>query len=127
MQTVASVSSLGPVSRVITPTASTTSVTRVTQPGPTSVARITGISMHPLPLTPARVTPTTIKTATALSVAQTIQPKQPIEQSTLRIVTTGASSSSNNTIVTNTPQPVQGVYFLKFDPLLDNLFIKERG
>ncbi|XP_051174403.1 histone deacetylase complex subunit SAP130-A [Leptopilina boulardi] len=111
VQTVASVSTLGQVSRVITTAANTSNVTRVTQPGPTSVARITGISMHPLPLTPTRTTSATIKTTPVLNVTQTLQPKQAIQQSTLRIVTTGATSSStNSTIVTNTPPPVLATY-----------------
>lgn len=111
VQTVASVSTLGgQVSRVITTQANTANVTRVTQPGPQSVARITGISMHPLPLTPTRTTSATIKTTPVLNVTQTIQPKQSIQQSTLRIVTTGVTSSTNSSIVSNTPPPVQATY-----------------
>ncbi|XP_033216137.1 histone deacetylase complex subunit SAP130-A [Belonocnema kinseyi] len=111
VQTVASVTSLAQVSRVITTVANTASVPRVvSQPGQTSVARITGISMHSLPITPTRATPTTIKTTPTLNVAQAIQPKQPIQQSTLRIVTSGATSSSNTMAVANPPQPVQATY-----------------
>lgn len=110
VQTVASVSNIGQVSRVITTAANTSNVARVPQTGPTSVARITGISMHPLPLTPTRTTSATIKTTPVLNVTQTIQPKQSIPQSTLRIVTTGTTSSTNSTIVTNTPPPVQATY-----------------
>ncbi|XP_015604837.1 histone deacetylase complex subunit SAP130-A isoform X2 [Cephus cinctus] len=107
VQSVTSLSNLGTVSRVITTTANAANVTRVAQQTPTSVARITGMSLHPLPLAPNRVTQAAIKTPQAQNVQQTVQLKPSIQQSNLRV------SSTNTNIATSassTAQTVQGQY-----------------
>lgn len=73
------------VSRVIATTSTnvvTGTVTRVAQTGPTSVARITGMSLHSLPITPTRPTTTSLKVAT--QVPQTLQAVQ-IKQAPVNI------------------------------------------
>ena len=80
VQTVTPLSNFGQVSRVIATTSTNAgvagNVTRVAPAGPTSVARITSMSLHPLPLTPARATPTPLKVSTQSPGIQTVQLKQ---------------------------------------------------
>ena len=104
VQTVTSLSNLNTVSRVIATTASTS--TRIPQPAPTTVARITGMSLHPLPLAPARATSAPVKTVPAQSIGPTVQIK-PSQQSGLRV--SSATSANNNSNTTPT-QSVQGQY-----------------
>lgn len=106
VQTVTSLSNLNTVSRVIATTASTSNTTRIPQPAPTTVARITGMSLHPLPLAPARVTSAQVKTVQAQNVGPTVQIK-PSQQSGLRVSST---SSTNNNSNAPPAQPVQGQY-----------------
>ncbi|OXU23211.1 hypothetical protein TSAR_006748 [Trichomalopsis sarcophagae] len=80
VQTVTPLANFSQVSRVIATTSTNAgvagNVTRVAQTGPTSVARITGMSLHPLPLTPARATPTPLKVTAQAPGIQTVQLKQ---------------------------------------------------
>ncbi|XP_058789930.1 histone deacetylase complex subunit SAP130-like isoform X2 [Phymastichus coffea] len=66
------------VSRVIATTSSAAGVARVAQTGSTPVARIASMSLHPLPLTPARTTPqgTPLKVTTQTPTGTTIQAVQ---------------------------------------------------
>ncbi|XP_014210269.1 histone deacetylase complex subunit SAP130-like isoform X2 [Copidosoma floridanum] len=81
VQAVAPIANFSSVGRVITTTSTNATVaanvTRVAQTGPTSIARITGMSLHPLPasLTPGR-TVTPLKVTTQTSGIQTVQLKQ---------------------------------------------------
>ncbi|XP_076282500.1 uncharacterized protein LOC143209991 isoform X1 [Lasioglossum baleicum] len=107
VQTVTSLSNISTVSRVITTAASTSNVTRISQPTPTTVARIAGMSLHPLPLAPARATTSApVKTVQAQNVGPTVQIK-PSQQSGLRV---SSASSTNNNSNTIPAQPVQGQY-----------------
>ncbi|XP_078039180.1 uncharacterized protein LOC144471214 [Augochlora pura] len=106
VQTVTSLSNINTVSRVITTAASTSNVTRISQPTPTTVARITGMSLHPLPLAPARATSAPVKTVQAQNIGPTVQIK-PSQQSGLRVSTTSSTNNNSNTMPT---QPVQGQY-----------------
>ncbi|XP_076635623.1 uncharacterized protein LOC143348844 isoform X3 [Colletes latitarsis] len=106
VQTVTCLSNLNTVSRVITTAASTSSATRIPQPAPTTVARITGMSLHPLPLTPARATTASVKTVQAQNVGSTVQIK-PSQQSGLRVSSTSSTNNNSNTIPA---QSVQGQY-----------------
>ncbi|KAK9300516.1 hypothetical protein QLX08_006850 [Tetragonisca angustula] len=105
VQTVTSLSSLNTVSRIITTTASTSNTTRISQPTSTTVARITGMSLHPLPLAPARVTSAPAKTVQAQSIGQTVQIKTN-QQSGFRV--SSASNANNNSSTTS--QSAQGQY-----------------
>ncbi|CAD1475098.1 unnamed protein product, partial [Heterotrigona itama] len=105
VQTVTSLSSLNTVSRIITTTASTSNTTRISQPTSTTVARITGMSLHPLPLAPARVTSAPAKTVQAQSIGQTVQIKTN-QQSGFRVST----SNANNNSSTTSSQSAQGQY-----------------
>ncbi|XP_014598513.1 PREDICTED: histone deacetylase complex subunit SAP130 [Polistes canadensis] len=104
VQTVTPLSSLNAVSRVITTTANTSNVTRLPQTT-TTVTRITGMSLHPLPLAPARTASTPVKTAQAQNIGQAVQIKQPVQQSGLRYSSTNTTNSTSNP-----PQSVQGQY-----------------
>ncbi|XP_043503134.1 histone deacetylase complex subunit SAP130 isoform X2 [Polistes fuscatus] len=104
VQTVTPLSSLNTVSRVITTTANTSNVTRLPQTT-TTVTRITGMSLHPLPLAPARTASAPVKTAQAQNIGQTVQIKQPVQQSGLRYSSTNTTNSTSNP-----PQSVQGQY-----------------
>lgn len=104
VQTVTPLSSLNTVSRVITTTANTSNVTRLPQTT-TTVTRITGMSLHPLPLAPARTASTPVKTAQAQNIGQAVQIKQPVQQSGLRYSSTNTTNSTSNP-----PQSVQGQY-----------------
>lgn len=106
VQTMTSLSNLSTVSRVIATTANTSNTTRIPQPVPTTVARITGMSLHPLPLAPARATPAPVKPSQAQNIGQTVQIKPP-QQSGLRVSST---SSTNNNSTTAPGQSVQGQY-----------------
>ncbi|XP_017791180.1 PREDICTED: histone deacetylase complex subunit SAP130-A [Habropoda laboriosa] len=107
VQTVTSLSSLNTVSRVIATTASTSNTTRISQPASTTVARITGMSLHPLPLAPARAASTPAKTVQAQSsIGQTVQIK-PSQQSGFRV---SSASNTNNNSNTTPAQSVQGQY-----------------
>ncbi|XP_043664949.1 histone deacetylase complex subunit SAP130 [Vespula pensylvanica] len=105
VQTVTPLSNLNTVSRVITTTANTSNVTRIPQTT-TTVTRITGMSLHPLPLAPARTAPTPVKATQAQNIGQTVQIKPPVQQSGLRV---SATNTTNNS-TTNPPQSVQGQY-----------------
>lgn len=106
VQTATSLSSLNAVSRVIATTASTSNTTRIPQPASTTVARITGMSLHPLPLTSARATPAPAKTVQTQSIGQAVQMK-PSQQSGFRV---SSASSANNNSGTAPAPPVQGQY-----------------
>ncbi|XP_076238834.1 uncharacterized protein LOC143181963 [Calliopsis andreniformis] len=106
VQTVTSLSNLNTVSRVIATTASTSNTTRIPQPAPTTVGRITAMSLHPLPLAPARATSAPVKTVQAQNIGPTVQIK-PSQQSGLRVSST---SSANNNSSTTPTQSVQGQY-----------------
>lgn len=93
------------MSQVITTTTNTPNTTRILQTAPTTVARITGMSLHPLPLVPVRAAPAPVKTAQSQNVGQTVQIK-PSQQTNLRVSSTGA----NNNTATSSAQPVQGQY-----------------
>ncbi|XP_011686652.1 PREDICTED: histone deacetylase complex subunit SAP130-A isoform X2 [Wasmannia auropunctata] len=107
VQTVTSLSSLNTVSQVITTTANTQSnAMRILQTVPTTVAKIAGMSLHPLPIAvPVRATSGPIKAAPAQSqnIGQTVQVK-PAPQANLRM------SSTNSSTTTSSAQPVQGQY-----------------
>ncbi|XP_018394604.1 PREDICTED: histone deacetylase complex subunit SAP130-A isoform X2 [Cyphomyrmex costatus] len=107
VQTVTSLSSLSTVSQVITTTANTQSnAMRILQTVPTTVAKIAGMSLHPLPIAlPVRATSAPIKAAPTQSqnIGQTVQVK-PAPQANLRM------SSTNSSTVTSSAQPVQGQY-----------------
>lgn len=64
------------------------------------------MSLHPLPLAPARTAPTPVKAAQAQNIGQTVQIKPSVQQSGLRV---SATSSANNS-ATNPAQSVQGQY-----------------
>ncbi|XP_033356488.1 histone deacetylase complex subunit SAP130-A-like isoform X2 [Bombus vosnesenskii] len=106
VQTVTSLSSLNTVSRVIATTASTSNTTRISQPTSTTVARITGMSLHPLPLASARVTSAPAKTVQAQSIGQTVQIK-PNQQSGFRV---SSASNANNNSNSTPSQSTQGQY-----------------
>ena len=135
VQAVTSLANIGSMSRVIATTAGVAgNVGRVAQPAPTSVARITGMALHTLPLTPTRTTPTSVKTIPVQTIAQNVQIKQPIQQQHqqqpgLRITPINSSvaggsglnsnnnaaptinsNNSTNNIPTGSGQPVQGLY-----------------
>lgn len=99
-------SNLNTVSRIITTTASTSNTTRISQPTSTTVARITGMSLHPLPLAPARVTSTPAKTVQAQSIGQTVQIKTN-QQSGFRV---SSANNANNNSSTTSSQSSQGQY-----------------
>lgn len=105
VQTVTSLSNLSTVSQVITTTTNTSNATRILQTVPTTVARITGMSLHPLPLVPVRATTASVKTAQSQNIGQTVQIKAS-QQPSLRVSTAG----TNNNTVTTSAQPVQGQY-----------------
>ncbi|XP_025155797.1 histone deacetylase complex subunit SAP130-A isoform X2 [Harpegnathos saltator] len=105
VQTVTSLSNLSTMSQVITTTTNTSSTTRILQTVPTTVARITGMSLHPLPLVPVRATTAPVKAAQSQNIGQTVQIKSP-QQASLRVSTAG----TNNSTVTTSAQPVQGQY-----------------
>jgi len=78
---------------------------RILQTVPTTVAKIAGMSLHPLPITlPVRAAAAPIKTIPAQSqnIGQTVQVK-PAPQANLRM-------SSNSGTTTSSTQPVQGQY-----------------
>lgn len=106
VQTVTSLSNLSTVSQVITTTANTSNATRILQTVPTTVARITGMSLHPLPLVPVRATTAPVKAAQSQNIGQTVQIKSP-QQTSLRV---SAATGTNNSTVTTSAQPVQGQY-----------------
>ncbi|KAL0132601.1 hypothetical protein PUN28_000394 [Cardiocondyla obscurior] len=107
VQTVTSLSSLNTVSQVITTTTNTQSnAMRILQTVPTTVAKLTGMSLHPLPIAlPVRAASAPIKAAPVQSqnIGQTVQVK-PAPQANLRM------SSTNSSTVTSSAQPVQGQY-----------------
>ena len=106
VQTVTSLSGFSTVSQVITTTANTQSnAMRILQTVPTTVAKITGMSLHPLPIVPVRAAPAPVKAATAQpqNIGQTVQIK-PAQPASLRV----SSTSSGTT--TSSAQPVQGQY-----------------
>ncbi|KAG5331180.1 SP130 deacetylase, partial [Acromyrmex charruanus] len=107
VQTVTSLSNLSTVSQVITTTANTQSnAMRILQTVPTTVAKIAGMSLHPLPIAlPVRAASAPIKAASTQSqnIGQTVQVK-PAPQANLRM------SSTNSSTVTSSTQPVQGQY-----------------
>ncbi|XP_012275254.1 histone deacetylase complex subunit SAP130 isoform X2 [Orussus abietinus] len=108
VQAVTTLSNLGTISRVIATTATVSHAARVTQPTPSSVARITGMSLHPMPLVPTRTAAPPVKTTHASSLTQPAQLKSPtpIQQSSFRVTT----SSNSNAITSNSNiiQQVQG-------------------
>ncbi|OAD57245.1 hypothetical protein WN48_02046 [Eufriesea mexicana] len=106
VQTVTSLSSLNTVSRVIATTASTSNTTRISQPTSTTVARITGMSLHPLPLAPARVTSAPAKTVQAQNIGQTVQIKS-TQQSGFRV---SSANNTNNNSNTTPAQSAQSQY-----------------
>ncbi|XP_011051243.1 PREDICTED: LOW QUALITY PROTEIN: histone deacetylase complex subunit SAP130 [Acromyrmex echinatior] len=107
VQTVTSLSNLSTVSQVITTTANTQSnAMRILQTVPTTVAKIAGMSLHPLPIAlPVRAASAPIKAAPTQSqnIGQTVQVK-PAPQANLRM------SSTNSSTITSSTQPVQGQY-----------------
>lgn len=79
---------------------------RILQTVPTTVAKIAGMSLHPLPIAlPVRAASAPIKAAPAQSqnIGQTVQVK-PAPQANLRM------SSINSSTATSSAQPVQGQY-----------------
>ncbi|XP_011882331.1 PREDICTED: histone deacetylase complex subunit SAP130-like isoform X2 [Vollenhovia emeryi] len=107
VQTVTSLSSLSTVSQVITTTTNTQSnAMRILQTVPTTVAKLTGMSLHSLPIAlPVRAASAPIKAAPAQpqNIGQTVQVK-PAPQANLRM------SSNNSSTATSSAQPVQGQY-----------------
>ncbi|XP_029161922.1 histone deacetylase complex subunit SAP130-A isoform X2 [Nylanderia fulva] len=103
---VTSLSSFSTMSQVITTTANTQSNTmRILQTVPTTVAKITGMSLHPLPIVPVRAAPAPVKATVAQpqNIGQTVQIK-PAQPTSLRV------SSTNSGTTTSSAQPVQGQY-----------------
>ncbi|XP_012228970.1 histone deacetylase complex subunit SAP130 isoform X2 [Linepithema humile] len=97
-------SSLSTVSQVITTTTNTqANAMRILQTVPTTVAKITGMSLHPLPIVPVRAAPAPVKPATVQpqNIGPTVQIK-PAQQTSLRVSATNTATSS--------AQPVQGQY-----------------
>ena len=94
------------VSRVISTTTNPTNVNKVSQAGPTNVARITSMSLHSLPLTPARVTPIPLKVAPNQNI-QNVQLKQTVQQQTTLPSSTGINSNSNIASTSTTSQLIQ--------------------
>lgn len=80
---------------------------RILQTAPTTVAKITGMSLHPLPIVPVRTAPAPVKTAAAQSqnIGQAVQIK-PAQQTNLRVSSTGTNSST----ATSSAQPLQAQY-----------------
>jgi len=79
---------------------------RILQTVPTTVAKIAGMSLHPLPIAlPVRAAAAPIKAVPAQSqnIGQTVQVK-PAPQTNLRM------SSTNSSTTTSSTQPVQGQY-----------------
>lgn len=78
---------------------------RILQTVPTTVAKITGMSLHPLPIVPVRAAPTPVKPATVQpqNIGPTVQIK-PAQQTNLRV------SSTNSSTPSSSAQPVQGQY-----------------
>ncbi|XP_032689215.1 histone deacetylase complex subunit SAP130-A isoform X2 [Odontomachus brunneus] len=105
VQTVTSLSNLNTMSQVITTTTNTSNTTRILQTVPTTVARITSMSLHPLPLVPVRATTAPIKAAQSQNIGQTVQIKSP-QQASLRV----SAAGTNNSTVTTSAQPIQGQY-----------------
>jgi len=108
VQTVTSLSNLSTVSQVITTTASTQSnAMRILQTAPTTVAKITGMSLHPLPIVPVRAAPAPVKTSAAQSqsIGQSVQIKS-AQQSSLCVSSTGTNSNTT----TSSAQPLQAQY-----------------
>ncbi|XP_072766825.1 uncharacterized protein [Anoplolepis gracilipes] len=106
VQTLSSFSS-STVSQVITTTANTQSANamRILQTVPTTVAKITGMSLHPLPIVPVRAAAAPVKATTAQpqNIGQPVQIK-PAQPASLRV------SSTNSGTATSSAQPVQGQY-----------------
>lgn len=106
---VTSLSSFSTVSQVgaVTTTANTQSnAMRILQTVPAAGTKITGMSLHPLPIVPVRAAPTpTVKVTTAQpqNIGQTVQIK-PAQPASLRV------SSTNSGTATSSTQPVQGQY-----------------
>ncbi|XP_015436191.1 PREDICTED: histone deacetylase complex subunit SAP130 isoform X2 [Dufourea novaeangliae] len=120
VQTVTSLSNLNTVSRVINTTASTSNATRISQPAPTTVARITGMSLHPLPLAPARATSAPVKTVQAQNIGPTVQIK-PSQQSGLRVSSASSANNNSNTIPAQSGQgqylhPPHTATYYSFEP-----------
>ncbi|KAL6263962.1 hypothetical protein P5V15_004043 [Pogonomyrmex californicus] len=106
VQTVTSLSNLTTVSQIITTANTHSNTMRILQTAPTTVAKITGMSLHPLPISlPVRAASAPIKTAPvqAQNIGQTVQIK-PAQQANLRM------SSTNSSTATSSAQPVQGQY-----------------
>ncbi|XP_011640167.1 histone deacetylase complex subunit SAP130 [Pogonomyrmex barbatus] len=106
VQTVTSLSNLTTVSQIITTANTHSNTMRILQTAPTTVAKITGMSLHPLPISlPVRAASAPIKTAPvqAQNIGQTVQIK-PAQQANLRM------SSTNSSTTTSSAQPVQGQY-----------------
>ncbi|XP_012541477.1 histone deacetylase complex subunit SAP130-A isoform X3 [Monomorium pharaonis] len=108
VQTVTSLSSLSTVPQVITTTTNTQSnAMRILQTVPTTVAKIAGMSLHPLPIAlPVKTASAPIKTVPAQTqnIGQTTVQVKPAPQANLRM------SSTNSSTVTSSAQPVQGQY-----------------
>ncbi|XP_011306545.1 histone deacetylase complex subunit SAP130-A isoform X2 [Fopius arisanus] len=106
VQTITSLANIGTVSRVIATTTSggISNMARVSQSAPTSVARITGMTLHSLPLTSPRTTPAPMKPLQAQTITQTVQIKSSGQQ-TLRVTpaTPVVMTTTASTIVTSAP------------------------
>ncbi|XP_066601843.1 histone deacetylase complex subunit SAP130-A-like isoform X2 [Prorops nasuta] len=112
VQAVTSLTNLSSVPRVIATTASTSNASRIPQPVTTTVARITSMSLHSVPLAPARVTPTPMKTVQQTQASgqqQPVQIKPSVQPSGMRV---SAPTPASN-VATSQPaasQSVQGQY-----------------
>ncbi|XP_063991632.1 histone deacetylase complex subunit SAP130-A isoform X2 [Diachasmimorpha longicaudata] len=105
VQTITSLANIGTVSRVIATTTSgpITNMARVTQSAPTSVARITGMTLHSVPLTSPRPSPSPMKPLQAQTITQTVQIKSSGQQ-TLRVTPAApVITTTTSTIVTSAP------------------------
>ncbi|XP_015109308.1 histone deacetylase complex subunit SAP130-A isoform X2 [Diachasma alloeum] len=105
VQTITSLANIGTVSRVLATTTSgpITNMARVTQSAPTSVARITGMTLHSLPLASPRPSPGPMKPLQAQTITQTVQIKSSGQQ-TLRVTPAApVIATTSSTIVTSAP------------------------
>ncbi|KAK0091527.1 hypothetical protein PV326_003076 [Microctonus aethiopoides] len=103
VQTITSLANIGTVSRVIATTTNPSNVARVSQSTPTSVARITGMTLHSLPIATTRTIPAPVKPVVAgQAITQTVQIKSGGPPTALR-VTPVISTTAMVTTATTVP------------------------
>ncbi|XP_034941423.1 histone deacetylase complex subunit SAP130-B [Chelonus insularis] len=107
VQTITSLANIGTVSRVIATTTNPSNVARVTQSTPTSVARITGMTLHSLPIATTRAIPAPVKpVVSGQAIAQAVQIKSTGQPTALRVASASVISTSTITTTTTTATPI---------------------